>query len=44
MTKEKSTRSLDTKSEFDTHVDLAGHLDNLAELNGLFRSTLEILN
>jgi hypothetical protein len=41
---EKSTRSLDTKSEFDTHVDIAGHLDDLAELNRLFRSTLEVLN
>jgi hypothetical protein len=36
--------SLDTESEFHTHVDVAGHLDHLRELHRLLGSALEVLN
>lgn len=37
-------RSLDTESEFNAHVDFAGHLNNLGELNGFLRSILKVLD
>lgn len=36
--------ALDTKSELDADVDVAGHLDDLGELDGLLSGVLEILD
>ena len=38
------SRRLNAEGELNTDVNLAGHLDNLGELNGLLRSALEVLN
>lgn len=35
---------LDTQGELNTDIDLAGHLDDLGELDGLLSSALEVLN
>lgn len=35
---------LDSEGELDTDVDLAGHLDDLGELHGLFGGVLEVLD
>lgn len=40
----RSESCLDSKGELDADVDLAGHLDDLGELDGLFGSALEVLN
>lgn len=39
-----STRSLDTKGELHTDVNLTGHLDHLRELDRLLSGALEIFN
>lgn len=35
---------LDAEGELNTDVDLAGHLDDLGELDGLLGSALEVLD
>jgi hypothetical protein len=35
---------LNTQGELDTDIDLAGHLDDLGELDGLLGSVLEVFN
>ena len=35
---------LDAESELDADVDLAGHLDDLGELDGLLGGVLEVLD
>lgn len=40
----RSERCLDSKGELDADVDLAGHLDDLGELDGLFGGVLEVLD
>lgn len=41
---EMVVRELNTKSEFNTNVNVSGHLDDLGELNGLLGRNLEILD
>lgn len=40
----KRVNSLDAEGELNTDVDLAGHLDDLGELDGLLSGVLEILD
>jgi hypothetical protein len=37
-------RSLNTKGELDTNVDITGHLDHLGELDRLLSRGLEVVN
>jgi hypothetical protein len=35
---------LDTESKFDAHINIASHLDDLGELDGLFGGALEVFD
>lgn len=40
----RGLRRLDTEGELDADVDLAGHLDDLGELDGLLGGVLEVFD
>lgn len=39
-----ASRELNTKSELDADVDIAGHFDDFGELNGFFGCGLEVVD